>query len=67
MSSNTTSVIMNLTTAINYIRELETKNAQLEKELKELKAKPSLYETTARTKTFELNKHIAEHLRSLVR
>lgn len=65
MSSNTTSVIMNLTTAINYIRELETKNAQLEKELKELKAKPSLYETTARTKTFELNKHIAEYLREL--
>lgn len=65
MSSNTTSVIMNLTTAINYIRELETKNAQLEKELKELKAKPSLYETTARTKTFELNKHIAKYLREL--
>ena len=56
MSSNT----MNLTAALKYIRELE-------KELEELKgkAKPSLYETTARTKTFDLNKDIAEYLREL--
>ncbi len=27
--------------------------------------KPSLFETTARTKTFEINKEIAEHLREL--
>ena len=86
MSSNTTSVIMNLTTAINYIRELETKNAQLEKEnaesrlkIEQLKKlfeetdrarvaaldKSSLYESTARTKTYEVNKDIAEHLREL--
>lgn len=56
MSSNT----MNLTDALKYIRKLE-------KELEELKgkAKPSLYETTARTKTFDLNKDIAEYLREL--
>jgi DNA polymerase/3'-5' exonuclease PolX len=68
MSSNTTSVVMNLTTAINYIRELENKNEQLEKELKELKAKmqkSSLYETTARTKTYQVNEDIAEYLREL--
>jgi len=37
-------------------------------ELDELKReKPSLYVSTARTKTFEINKEIAEHLRNSVK
>jgi len=47
---------MNATTIFEYIQKLE-------KELK--RQKPSLYETTARTKTHAVNKDIAEHLEEL--
>ena len=59
MSSN-----MNSTTIFEYIQALEKENEQLKNLLNEAN-KPSLFETTARTKTHTLNKEIAEHLKEL--
>ncbi len=70
---------MNSTTIFEYIQELEKRNEQLKELYRKSEAtleklnsklldeaeKPSLYETTARTKTHTLNKEIAEHLREL--
>ena len=55
---------MNSTTIFEYIQGLEKENEQLKKKLLEYE-KPSLYETTARTKTFQLNEDIAKHLKEL--
>jgi hypothetical protein len=55
---------MNSTSITDYILKLEKENAELKKKLLEYE-KPSLYETTARTKTFQLNEDIAKHLREL--
>ena len=49
---------MNSTTIFEYIQKLEKENEELRK-------KPSLFETTARTKTHALNQEIAEHLKEL--
>ena len=79
MSSNTTSVIMNATSIADYITKLEKENAESRLKIEQLKKlfeetdrarvaaleKSSLYESTARTKTYEVNKDIAEHLREL--
>ena len=67
---------MNSTTIVEYIQELEKRNEQLkelyrksEATLEKLNSKlldePSLYETTARTKTFQLNEDIAKHMKEL--
>jgi len=55
---------MNSTSITDYILKLEKENAELKKKLLEYE-KPSLYETTARTKTFQLNEDIAKHLKEL--
>ena len=55
---------MNSTTIFEYIQALEKENEQLKNLLNEAN-KPSLFETTARTKTYTLNKDIAEHLKEL--
>ena len=55
---------MNSTSITDYILKLEKENEELRKKLLEYE-KPSLYETTARTKTFQLNEDIAKHLREL--
>jgi DNA polymerase/3'-5' exonuclease PolX len=55
---------MNSTTIFEYIQNLEKENEELRKKLLEYE-KPSLYETTARTKTFQLNEDIAKHLKEL--
>ena len=56
---------MNSTTIFEYIQELEKENEELRKKLLDEAEKPSLYETTARTKTFQLNEDIAKHLKEL--
>ena len=55
---------MNSTTIFEYIQNLEKENEELKKKLLEYE-KPSLYETTARTKTHSLNKEITKHLKEL--
>jgi len=55
---------MNSTNIFEYIQNLEKENEELRKKLLEYE-KPSLYETTARTKTFQLNEDIAKHLKEL--
>ena len=55
---------MNSTTIFEYIQNLEKENEELRKKLLEYE-KPSLYETTARTKTFQLNEDIAKHPKEL--
>ena len=55
---------MNSTSITDYILKLEKENEELRKKLLEYE-KPSLYETTARTKTFQLNEDIAKHLKEL--
>lgn len=55
---------MNSTSITDYILKLEKENTELKKKLLEYE-KPSLYETTARTKTFQLNEDIAKHLKEL--
>ena len=55
---------MNSTSITDYILKLEKENEELRKKLLEHE-KPSLFETTARTKTFKLNWDIAKHLREL--
>jgi DNA polymerase/3'-5' exonuclease PolX len=56
---------MNSTTIFEYIQNLEKENEELRKKLLDEAEKPSLYETTARTKTFQLNEDIAKHLKEL--
>ena len=65
---------MNSTSITDYILKLEKRNEQLENLLNESRKDTtaaqkalvnSLFETTARTKTFEINRDIAEHLREL--
>ena len=55
---------MNSRSITDYILKLEKENDELRKKLLEYE-KPSLFETTARTKTHTLNNEIAEHLREL--
>lgn len=55
---------MNSTTIFEYIQKLEKENEELRKKLLDSE-KPSLFETTARTKTHTLNKEIAKHLKEL--
>jgi DNA polymerase/3'-5' exonuclease PolX len=68
---------MNSTSVTSYILELEKLNEESRTKIEQLKkllneaneekvaALKSLYETTTRTKTFQVNKDIAEHLREL--
>src|SRR5210317_759302 len=59
---------MNSTTIFEYIQELEKENEELRKKLLDSEIQrvgASLYETTARTKTFQLNEDIAKHLKEL--
>ena len=59
---------MNSTTIFEYIQNLEKENEELRKKLLESEIQrvgASLYETTARTKTFQLNEDIAKHLKEL--
>jgi DNA polymerase/3'-5' exonuclease PolX len=70
---------MNSTTIFEYIQELEKRIEQLKELYRKSEAtleklnsklldeaeKPSLYDTTARTKTFQLNEDIAKHLKEL--
>src|SRR6056300_1526326 len=67
---------MNSTSITDYILKLEKENEQLEKlnskildeSIQRVGAvlnEPSLYDTTARTKTFHLNEDIAKHLKEL--
>ena len=72
-STSITDYILKLEKRIEQLKELYRKSeeervATLEKlnsKLLDEAEKPSLYETTARTKTHTLNKEIAEHLRDL--
>ena len=59
---------MNSTTIFEYIQNLEKENEELRKKLLDSEIQrvgASLYETTARTKTFQLNEDIAKHLKEL--
>ena len=68
---------MNSTSIAEYVLKLEKENAESRTKIEQLKklldevhqekvaTLKSLYETTARTKTFQVNKDIAEHLREL--
>ena len=59
---------MNSTTIFEYIQKLEKENEELRKKLLDSEIQrvgASLYETTARTKTFQLNEDIAKHLKEL--
>ena len=56
---------MNSTSIAEYILGLEKENEQLKKLLDEVNKENSLYHTTARTKTFQLNEDIAKHLKEL--
>ena len=59
---------MNSTTITEYIIKLEKENEELRKKLLDSEIQrvgASLYETTARTKTFQLNEDIAKHLKEL--
>ena len=59
---------MNSTTITDYIIKLEKENEELRKKLLDSEIQrvgASLYETTARTKTFKLNEDIAKHLKEL--
>ena len=59
---------MNSTSITDYILKLEKENEELRKKLLDSEIQrvgASLYETTARTKTFQLNEDIAKHLKEL--
>jgi DNA polymerase/3'-5' exonuclease PolX len=59
---------MNSTSITEYILKLEKENEELRKKLLDSEIQrvgASLYETTARTKTFQLNEDIAKHLKEL--
>jgi DNA polymerase/3'-5' exonuclease PolX len=59
---------MNSTSIADYILKLEKENEELRKKLLDSEIQrvgASLYETTARTKTFQLNEDIAKHLKEL--
>src|SRR5210317_1845633 len=59
---------MNSTSIADYILKLEKENEELRKKLLDSEIQrvgASLYDTTARTKTFQLNEDIARHLKEL--